>query len=52
MKEKSGLTLIDPFAELSEDELMEESSGLSPMEEMRKSSKKESGSGNKDLKLF
>jgi topoisomerase-4 subunit A len=52
LKEKSGLTLIDPFAELSEDELMEESSGLSPMEEMRKSSKKDSGAGNKDLKLF
>ncbi|MCA6362482.1 MAG: DNA gyrase/topoisomerase IV subunit A [Bacteroidetes bacterium] len=47
LKEKNGLTLTDPFSELSDDELMEEASGLSPVEELRKTSKKESGSGSK-----
>ncbi|MCU0435115.1 MAG: DNA gyrase/topoisomerase IV subunit A [Bacteroidia bacterium] len=47
LKEKNGLTLTDPFSQLSDDELMEESSGLSPVEEMRKSNKKDTGSGSK-----
>lgn len=53
LKEKSGITLVDPFAALSADELQEEASGLSPMDELRKNAaKKGDDPGSKELKLF